>query len=1490
MRLQEANCIMNEVHKRIVMSDFPTLLVGDFNIEAELLETCNILFDHGWKDLAELSQLKWGFGAEATCRGATRRTFALGDAKVTRFLHDVRVVETYQFDSHPVLKVRLNVAIAKYSQLVWPHPRSFDDHKFDDAVLNDVGKKVAYKIANQVDSFLQQGQCEQALQFWSQHSEDCLIQASETVNLSNESQYKGRCKALAPTEISISPPCVRHGRPGDANIHLDSANTRTRQLLRQTRRLKHLAGVIAKQQFAMALNIWNAIYCSPGFRHSFQRWVQFKCGVLLHHSLPTLECVLQLQELTQIECDRLVSLDRKRKRDGFKQLLEDSQTNSSGRAAFAAVKEESMPEITHIVTCIKPKLKKVRWSGPTARLQVENSHDFRVGAPLSNDEESWKIEGILPNALVLDKPIAYKNAVKVSQQLVVHSPDEMSDVMYKGWSEYWCRDPEIDEPQRWEEFEQLLSHVPSWHPLHFQPLDLTDWRYAITNTKARSMRGSCSWSAKELLVLPEALVLVLLHILNFIEISGEWPDVCMKAFVVCLAKTTGEVTWKDVRPITVASMIYRIWGRMRTHKILTWMNQQIGLVLPDVSFSEATTLMWTRTIEAISDAHESNRPCAGAVFDLIKAFNTFGRTPLKLLAIHLGLDPKIVNCWTSALLKLKRLFIFQGSLSREYGATTGVPEGCGMSVAAVGFISYLFLLVVKAVDEDSFPSSYADNWCIIAFSIPCLQSSIAAVADLCRKLRLYISVPKSWVWASHRCLRKRLKDVRLNNCVLPLQYSGVDLGADMRYSLRLSVRQHQDRVHKGILRLRRLNRLPINRRYKAKIIRQSIWPQSLHAAESIPTSRTRLHRLRSAAAEAIGHRKCSQNPWLALGLHGKQPIDPEFVLTLNRLKHVRHFAKRTRNGAEIVLRKLGKGGKYLGPIKLLRQNLVFLGWTVHGLQCRHSKGLCFNLLYSSMRFIAACLSDTWKMHVCQQIQHRKQFKGLTSIETFDDCIVRKLQPQEVTLYENIRSGALVTNDVLSKFTANTCKCPACNCEDSIKHRLMECQATAAVREKYSKDLRNWVKLPDHALLFGLFTEVPGLHSLVAMLNEVAFPEMNLYTEDVCFVFIDGTCCFPQNRKLRYAAWAITVAGSATSLTNHTIAAGPLPGADQCIFRAELLAGIIAVAKCPNAVIYSDCSSFVMTANKCITAKRDGLSIQLPEAEYDLWLVFWRVLHLVSYSQPCIRKVKAHQDLDGLSGWQYYLAFHNSCADVAAKDALALFPKKFLDAHKVCLRKYESDKITAIGLAHFHVECAHVFLRGGFRNEVVDAPNADCRFLDLSYSTAFDFSAGLNDIPNISLDIEGKYIELLWNWLRKLRWSNDFAQGSLNDMAWVEVVWLFHTMTGICLGVLPEKKRGKKRLALKSTPGNAALPSANIDGSVRLFLNAVKQLEKAISTPLMPGARTAYCKSFWAFGSQVRCAGIGCRIADIPLPKVHEFVQVVQKLPAKNPLKSVFHVN
>ena len=52
--LLDADCIMKEVHKSVYirMSAFPTLLVEDCNIEAELLETRNLQFADGWSDFA----------------------------------------------------------------------------------------------------------------------------------------------------------------------------------------------------------------------------------------------------------------------------------------------------------------------------------------------------------------------------------------------------------------------------------------------------------------------------------------------------------------------------------------------------------------------------------------------------------------------------------------------------------------------------------------------------------------------------------------------------------------------------------------------------------------------------------------------------------------------------------------------------------------------------------------------------------------------------------------------------------------------------------------------------------------------------------------------------------------------------------------------------------------------------------------------------------------------------------------------------------------------------------------------------------------------------------------------------------------------------------------------------------------------------------------------------------------------------------------------
>lgn len=70
----------------------------------------------------------------------------------------------------------------------------------------------------------------------------------------------------------------------------------------------------------------------------------------------------------------------------------------------------------------------------------------------------------------------------------------------------------------------------------------------------------------------------------------------------------------------------------------------------------------------------------------------------------------------------------------------------------------------------------------------------------------------------------------------------------------------------------------------------------------------------------------------------------------------------------------------------------------------------------------------------------------------------------------------------------------------------------------------------------------------------------------------------------YAAWAVTVASDESPCGSRVIASGPLPGADQCILRAEIYAGIVACAKFSAASIYSDNARFVKHANYFMFAK------------------------------------------------------------------------------------------------------------------------------------------------------------------------------------------------------------------------------------------------------------------------------------------------------------------
>ena len=1457
------------------MSDYPTLLVGDFNTSLDQLETIQALLQTGWVDLAQVSFSKWGYGLEPTCRNATRYSFVLCDSFLLSAFHDLSVRETFDFDSHPIMRTRFCIDCTAMFKYVWPHPCSFDAFEFDDQKLSCASFPAMAQVTPNIQAALDIEDTQAAFVLWSGAVENLFydsIALKPGQVLGSRNKFLGRCTIREPEKIPASPVRVRHGRPGDIDLGADSAPLRTRQWLKQARRLSQLIGMINKgTSQTLCDELWVAIFRATGFRKSFQHWLTCAHQIHVGFLCPDLETLSKLKSIMQQLAEFSVRTAAAEKAFEFKKALDESFKFSGGKNGFKSIREAPLPEVTHLVQHMKPKLMRVRWSGPKTSLHVVNPDDFQAGLPLMTAKESWKIKAVIGSVLRLDRPISFRDACRAHCERIVHQPAEMSEVMYAGWQQYWNRDsPETD----WSEFRALIHALPQWQKYDYLPLTLEDFRFAMNKTKKKSMKGACSWSAMELMNLPDAAAQALIAIFNCIEGGLGWPVSMMEAFVICLAKQLGDLSWKDVRPITVTSMLYRVWGRCRTHQLLKWIALQVPRFV-DASFAEATNLMWARTLEIIDDAFENSTPKVGVVFDLVKAFNTFGREPIALLATHLGVPPPIVHSWMSALKGLSRRFIFHGSMSRSFQASTGVPEGCGLSVVAVNLLAFVFVFVVSVMDASACPSAYADNWAVVYEGVPELQRGVEVIVELCNKMKLMLSPQKSWVWATRATDRKKLHDIQACGQVIPVLTRGVELGADMRYSRQLAASKGNSRMHAGIARLRRIQRLPINRFYKRRLVKQGVWSKSLHGAEAIALGKHKIHRLRSAASKALGHAKCSQNPWLALAVNDRWPIDPQFEVLIRRVRLVRQFACKTKGGFAHVERKLHSvGQKYKGVVKLLRDDLSKIGWKFDGTRAVHDAVLSFDLLGDSITFVKDQLAESWRRHVCQQVNHRKFLHDISSFEVVDEAFFKEWSNADIALFQNVRAGALYTNDFVSQSGKSDDKCPLCDKRDSMKHRMLECHSTLHIRIQHSVELRRFQTFPDHTLFFGLFDELESVQCLRKELKTVPFPALNCVSFEQALIFTDGTCCNPEIRKVRMAAWAVTRARD--NECNSLVRSGPLPGLNQCIRRAEILAGIVALAAYPNSIIFSDCLQFVSIANDLCSARSHGHAPSLPLSDRDLRLVFWQILNLHSGLFPNFVKVKAHQTLEGLQGYELFLAYHNKCADEAAKGALSTFSGQIRAIHKKSVKQFLQQKDDMKKLASFHLDVAKIFIRQGNR---VENPSVQELLPEHLESLRDMANPVVGELPEVKHKYPHEYLVRLWLWSKDLKWAAQVRHEQFNDISWCELLFYFRCMCDTDLAKSPENP---KRLILRYD----ALPSASVNEQVRFFGRAVRAIAKEYGQAIFPGIPVQYCKSMRAFGSTIITAGINCRPI-IPFDLVKKFQRFLHGRPKRQPLNSCF---
>ena len=459
----------------------------------------------------------------------------------------------------------------------------------------------------------------------------------------------GRGQRVEPTVMDETMPISRASRNGEIQLQNDLIGTAVKLHFQQARRLQSLqhalrAGKMTWQAVEYRLSLWTSIRRAKGFQSSFAAWWQSQSKkyedspTLLPETVPNLDMIeLIYQEFLAHfrDMERWHTLQR---------------TN--------LLKEKYKMNMRQLFRELKPQAKN------TPDVFAEHKHfevieaDSEQGliclepSPEHHEGDHWTHEGANVQILGYDGAICRVSPgteIDIGDTLVQHifhsTVQQVQTQLVDFWKPRWQRCADIP-PDQWQ---RIVAFVDAYFPtfeLQLDPISLTDWRATIIHMKQRAARGLDGFSRDDMKWMDQSHTEWLLHRLNAIELGEQdWPQQLLHATVVWLEKYAGACQPAGFRPITIFSVIYRLWSSLRTRQMLALMRR----VLPDgihgfVPGAE-TTEIWLQVQGQIELARQEKEVLFGMSADLQKAFNHIGRKQTSLLAAKVGVSQRIMVPW-----------------------------------------------------------------------------------------------------------------------------------------------------------------------------------------------------------------------------------------------------------------------------------------------------------------------------------------------------------------------------------------------------------------------------------------------------------------------------------------------------------------------------------------------------------------------------------------------------------------------------------------------------------------------------------------------------------------------------------------------------------------------------------------------------------------------------------------------------------------------------
>ena len=763
---QRTNSLLEFAHHCIRHTTFPGIICGDLNHHPDTLDAWTALRSAGYRTAESIFRDLNGRDMPATLGMPPSMTYGLLHPILASMVTAVWVDNQKLLAGHNPLGITFAIPSTSPLKPTWKLPESWialqpNSMYFQQCYepMYSDGKTVAT-----VHSHLH------PLQVWATKIEtaiDAAIAAEHEENPQFQphkklpKKHRGRCQDLKITHAQL-PRSIKQAPHGQYTPDVDHASIKLRQFTRQIRRLQSLKTRMKKHEsqgstqriLDQLSEEWSCILHARGFGATFWDWLHNMPELQgIPERLPAADYLHQAEQLLKHEAKHMEYEHKTRSTKHAQYLQALDATRFGKRMAYKKIKEPS-PGLVSVVEINRTATADVLQQPQFGLMTLSRPSNMHLDAtqPLYINTFATTITQLdecTVECMIHDEILELPKQVSIQQIHETAAPSEVADRLTEFWSQYWNRDsPEAQHKQEhWSQFHELKSLVPKLPRFPISLTSLEDWIMAVKALKSSTARGCCGWSADEFKMLSTDCIADLMYICRDLQPHG-FPHWLMKSRVVPVAKTLESRTVDSTRPITILSLLYRLWSRVTTRQILkTWTQLLPAPISGFLPNRNPHALVYEMQIELESTNHGlSPHEWGGLTLDLIKCFNTLPQWPIRAMLIHMGLESALVDCWLMSLQRMFRHWHLNGELYPTPCATTGLPEGDAWSVLGMISINYYFCSLLRTVTLKL--HAYADNWSYSTTEPTQHKPTIELLQKIATSLALQIDWKKTWAWAT----------------------------------------------------------------------------------------------------------------------------------------------------------------------------------------------------------------------------------------------------------------------------------------------------------------------------------------------------------------------------------------------------------------------------------------------------------------------------------------------------------------------------------------------------------------------------------------------------------------------------------------------------------------------------------------------------------------------------------------------------------------------